>query len=332
MQLEKNRCFRNIEDYKYLFLGKRPVDKLKDLTEKVIIARDLENNIEDEKALYDYTGWYALIKNNLISGDFFVVVQYDCFLKEGFEETIEKILKKHPNKFIGFQPNLNFCNFWIPEQFSHALAVAAKEVYNLDIIELVDDAYNKGDTIWAGGGTFAGSKKWLENFINWVEPMKKIILQDKMAAHSIERSIKIFNIVHDIQEVYLPEILEHIFNCSHDQIYQPDEMRGIQQNRFYDFINGKLFNEKKEVKMRFFEKIFSLKNIDKCKLLTVCGLKILFKSKKLQIRYLEAEKAYLNSEIYKRERLIYDKERKICELLTENKNLIENMEKLKKES
>ena len=323
LQLEKNRCFRNIKNYKYLFLGNRPIDKLESFKERVIIARDLPDNIENEKALYDYTGWYALVKNNLIKEKFFVVVQYDCYLKENFEKIVNEALKTFPDKFIGFQPNSNLCNFWVPEQFSHSLAQACKKIYNIDIKEAVNKAYSSGDTIWTGGGTFAGSKKWLENFINWVEPMKSIIINDKMAAHNIERSIKIFNVVNNIKEIYLPDCLEHIFNCSHDQIYQSDDMRKKQQSRFISFINGDLFLEKEEENLSFTEKLFSLKNINNQKYLTFLGIKIPVKSSKLQIRSLEAEKLYLNSEIYKRDEIIYEREKRIRELESIKNEFIE---------
>ncbi len=318
LQLEKNKCFRNIKNYKYLFLGKRTVDKLGKLKKKVIIARDLKNNIEDEKALYDYTGWYALIKNDLIKGKYVVIVQYDCFLKENFEKVIKQTLKDFPDRFIGFQPNQEYCNFLFPEEFSIALREAAKEVYNLDVKKIAADAYNSGDTTWSGGGTFACSKKWLEDYINWIEPMKSIMLKDKMVAHSIERAIKIFNIINNIKEVYLPDILEHIFNCSHDQIYQPEEMRESQQNRFSDFINGKLFDDKEKVKLNFLEKIFSVKNAGTHKLLTFLGIKMYFRNAKLQIRRLEAEKAQLLSEVYKRDKIIQEKDNEIKRLKEEN--------------
>ena len=95
-----------------------------------------------------------------------------------------------------------------------------------------------------------------------------------MAAHNIERTVKFFCVENNIKEVFITDVIEHIYGCSHDQGYQsPETVEAIKQ-RFEQFINGKLF--KKRNKLR---QIFSLVNKDKHKILTILGVKIKFRRK-----------------------------------------------------
>jgi hypothetical protein len=68
--------FSNIDNVKYVFVGDKPVDKIKDLNE-VIVCRDLKDNIENYPNLTSFTGWYALWKNNLIESDYINLFEYD---------------------------------------------------------------------------------------------------------------------------------------------------------------------------------------------------------------------------------------------------------------
>ena len=50
-------------------------------SEKIIIVRDLLDNIEDEKKLLTFTAWYAIVKNNLFLDEKHIcIVEWDTFL------------------------------------------------------------------------------------------------------------------------------------------------------------------------------------------------------------------------------------------------------------
>ena len=276
LQLEQNNCFRNIKEYKYLFLGMRPVDKLGNLKNKVIITRDLEHNIEEQKCMFDYTGWYALVKNNLIKKKYVTIVHYDCFLKKGFQEKINKTFRKHPDCVISFQPHLLTCNYFISDEFASTIIPACKQVYGIDVYKIVDNAVKSGDKYWPGGGSFSCSKEWLEGYINWVEPMKPMLMADKMCSHNVERSMKFYDIVHNVHEEYLPDIMEHIFNCAHDQPYKSDELIQCARNRYQQFLNGELFEEDNN-NNGILHHIFSLTNKGNRKIISIMGLKLKIK-------------------------------------------------------
>ena len=100
LELEKNHSYKNLPEYKYLFLGTRPTDKLESLKNKVVIARDLPNNIEDKKCLYDYTGHYALAKNDIAKANNVVIVHYDVFFFPNFCKKLSEAFSENENAFI----------------------------------------------------------------------------------------------------------------------------------------------------------------------------------------------------------------------------------------
>jgi len=68
--------FSNLPDVKYCFLGMRPTDRIEHLP-NVIIARNLPDNIEHFPKLVAWTGWYALVRNDLIKTDLVNLFEYD---------------------------------------------------------------------------------------------------------------------------------------------------------------------------------------------------------------------------------------------------------------
>ena len=74
--------FNELPDVKYVFLGQRPSDQIGHLVDmgKVIIARDLPDNIEHYPNLVAWTGWYAIARNGLITADIVNLFEYDVNL------------------------------------------------------------------------------------------------------------------------------------------------------------------------------------------------------------------------------------------------------------
>jgi hypothetical protein len=68
--------FSDLPDVKYCFLGMRPTDRIEHLP-NVIIARNLPDNIEHYPNLVAWTGWYALVRNDLIMTDIVNLLEYD---------------------------------------------------------------------------------------------------------------------------------------------------------------------------------------------------------------------------------------------------------------
>ena len=71
--------FNELPDVKYVFLGQRPTDQIEHLVDmgKVIIARNLPDNIEHFPNLVAWTGWYAVVKNGFVTADVVNLFEYD---------------------------------------------------------------------------------------------------------------------------------------------------------------------------------------------------------------------------------------------------------------
>jgi len=71
--------FNDLPEVKYVFLGMRPTDQIEHLVDmgKVIIARNLPDNIEHFPNLVAWTGWYALVRNDLIKTELVNLFEYD---------------------------------------------------------------------------------------------------------------------------------------------------------------------------------------------------------------------------------------------------------------
>lgn len=73
--------FHDLPDLKYVFLGQRSTDRIKHLS-NVVVARDLPNNIEHLPNLVAWTGWYAVLRNDLITADYVNLLEYDVNISD----------------------------------------------------------------------------------------------------------------------------------------------------------------------------------------------------------------------------------------------------------
>ena len=243
LKLEQNKVFRNLKAYTYMFVGVRPVDKIKHM-KNVIIARDYPINIEKYKSLCDFTGWYALVKNNLIKTPFVSLIQFDSLIKPGFDKLTTKMFRQHPNALMGYQPHLLTADYFLEDRFCLTMKQCVKKYYGVDVEDLVKQVQEKGDTQWPGATSIFCSKEILEQYIAWCEPMIDTLGADPMGGHSIERGVKFFSILYGIENFYLPQVLQHIFACSHDQDYVPEDLKAIYRARFASFLAGELSKPK----------------------------------------------------------------------------------------
>lgn len=258
--LENNNIFRYLKNYKYIFLGMRPVDKISMLP-NVIIAREQDNNIEKYKVLCDFTGWYALIKNNIISAEYVVLIQFDSFIRYDFDKKTKKMLALYPDSIIGYQPHRIKASYFLEERYSSGLVKCLKDLYSCDVHRLVEEALTKGDQYWPGGTSIACSKKILCEFVEWSLPMIEILGKDPMGGHSMERSVKMYCLLHKINNEYLPEVMEHIYACSHEQSYTSQRHQQYCRNRLQVFLNGDLPEFKRD--SIIWHLLYKIKNMSK---------------------------------------------------------------------
>jgi hypothetical protein len=91
-----------LEKYKncyILFVGDRHCIEHK----RIIIARNLQFNIEHIKELLSFTAWYAIIKNNLfIEYEYLCILEYDVIFDNNFNKNLEKKINEKIYDVISF--------------------------------------------------------------------------------------------------------------------------------------------------------------------------------------------------------------------------------------
>jgi len=86
-----------------MFVGNKEISDEYINNPKIIIARNLENNIEYEHKLLTFTAWYAICKNNLFTEyDYLCILEYDVELDKNFENNLENRLLLNNNEVISF--------------------------------------------------------------------------------------------------------------------------------------------------------------------------------------------------------------------------------------
>jgi hypothetical protein len=204
--------FSNIENVKYVFVGDKPVDKVKDLNE-VIICRDLDDNIENYPNLTSFTGWYALWKNNLINSDYVNLFEYDINFSS---DLIPQINNAYNEKYdiIGYIPlkvrDFNYIGHlpWIEKIIS-----SLNSVYKVNLYDLVLSL--DANTTVSVTSNHSMKRETFESYMNWISPMIDEIKTSYFSGHEVERSISIFYLLSNLKYKILEGKIEHFQFNSH---------------------------------------------------------------------------------------------------------------------
>ena len=211
----KNNKFSSLSNLKYMFLGNRPVDKIKD-RDDVIVARDLEFNMEEYPTLNAFTGWYALWKNNLITTKYVNLFEYDLITHDNLGQVISKFVYDDA-PMVGYIPfpcsNFHFIDNkdWVGEFFD-----AVKQVYNLDLERTIRvHLRNNPNMMWSSTSNSTMSNEYFNSYMKWFTPISELIKNSKTAGHAHERSISFYYIVNKINVMLTQGLIKHYQMDSH---------------------------------------------------------------------------------------------------------------------
>ena len=149
LEFEKTKKFIGFNNYRYVFVGNRPIDKIEDMS-NVIISRNYEGNLEKYPQLTSFTGWYTLWKHNLIDSEYVNLFEYDINYVSDFETNLYKFYYEKSDMigYIPFPANHNM--FVRHKPFINGLFNAIKSIYRMDIGEIINEAVeSKTLTYWS---------------------------------------------------------------------------------------------------------------------------------------------------------------------------------------
>jgi hypothetical protein len=215
IDFEKNGKFNNLYQYRYVFLGKRPTDKISHL-DNVIIARNYEDNLEDYPLFTSYTGWYLLWKHKLIKTKYVSLFEYDIILDKNFGVIQSKLLSE------GFQmlgyvpfPMSSYYFVEIPKLNEHILPLISK-IYKFDVRAFVQKYIKQNpNAFWSSTSNTTFRADIFDEYMKWFQPLAQRIKETESCGHAHERSISYFSFVKNKKIKLTNGLLNHLQMDSH---------------------------------------------------------------------------------------------------------------------
>jgi hypothetical protein len=220
--ISKNR-FSEFEDFKYVFLGNKPIDKIEKM-DNVIVSRNLEINIEEYPKFTSFTGWYSLIKNNLINSEYVNFFEYDVNYIKDFNEINKEIIKKNYD-FIGYFPmSIQDPVYIIQDQYTKELIKSIFLKTGNDIISIIQKLYKKNPhSVWSSSSNSTWKVSELKNYVNWFEQFVDDIKNSLYCGHMHERSLSFFYFTYNLNVFNTQKLMTHYQLNTHGTSPLPPE-------------------------------------------------------------------------------------------------------------
>jgi len=233
LNIERENRFSSLPSYTYLFVGDRPTEKVEHL-KNLIVCRNLKYNIEQHKNLVSFTAWYAVSKNRLAKNKHVALLEYDSILSDNFYSATKNVLTN--SSFTGFTIAALFSKDFLELASSgeHILKNTLCDnpdypvfnIYYLDAVPLVESllmsvyGINLKDTLvnyfllskdpyWCPVSNAALPAKILDEFVEWYSTIALECPEEPLIAHVHERCLKVFSVLNNISQIYVPNVLTH---------------------------------------------------------------------------------------------------------------------------
>lgn len=178
-----------------------------------IIARKLKKNIENHPYLVAYTAWHCLVHNGFIEdNEYYAVVEYDVKVSPNFTKEVSQYMR--PGLVIGFIP-FTVDHVLFMGQGTELLQSAIKEVYGLNVRDIIYNEIAKNRRIWCSTSNCVIYGKDMIDFVNWFDKLIPHFKRNPMAAHYPERAIRIFQAINNIEPMCILNVFKHEQKKSH---------------------------------------------------------------------------------------------------------------------
>jgi len=216
LEYEKNNKFYNIQNYKYILVGNGPIDDIEG-HEKVIVARNLEHNIEQYPNFTALTGWYAIWKNKLAKGKVINLFEYDIITEKFIQQRVHKIFKDPNFGVLGYIPaTVNMWHFIDNPVWVQSIFKGIKEVYKVDLERSIRIFMGKNkNAFWLSTSNVTMSMEEFNGYMKWFEPLIPHLQDDRNAGHAFERSITFYCLMYRKTYMFFPNLLKHYQMDSH---------------------------------------------------------------------------------------------------------------------
>lgn len=212
--INKKRFFE-LENLTYVFLGNRPINKIENLN-NVIVSRKLPFNIEQYPKFTSFTGWYSLIKNNLIKSEIVNLFEYDINYVSGITKKIDGYISEGYD-FIGYFPMLVTDPVYIQiSKYSDILIQSILKNTNVDLISKINNLYKLNSSLlWSSSSNSTWKVDELIKYVEWFEKFIEDIKDNEFCGHMHERSISFYYFIKNLKVLNTQGLMTHFQLNSH---------------------------------------------------------------------------------------------------------------------
>lgn len=207
--LNKKR-FSNINNLKYVLVGKNPYDKVDELN-NVVVAQKYTDNLEDYPNLTSFTGWYILWKNNLVTSDYVNLFEYDINYVSDFPRKNTELIQRD-HDFIGYFPMPLVDPVYIQiRQYTDELIKQIKIKTKIDVEKIVNDLWqNNFFATWSSSSNSTWRTESWKLYMEWFTQFVDDIKTNKYCGHMHERSLSFFYFINNLNVLDTNNLMTHL--------------------------------------------------------------------------------------------------------------------------
>jgi hypothetical protein len=205
---------RKLKDANIIFVGDNEVDNDIRNIPNIIIARELPNNIEDEKKLLTFTAWYLIIKNDLfLDYDYICILENDVLFDSSFIDNLETEASKNESEIITF----NHGKSCFSRDVSIDVFVDFLKIKQIDCDNMNSIINKKG---WYPSTNHCLRREILKDFVDWYYPYCFYIKTKDPEKFSWYHE-RLFNVYLYNNDLTITKIigLMHLSNKSHEKTF-----------------------------------------------------------------------------------------------------------------
>lgn len=212
--------FTDLEGFRWVFLGNRPIDKILHL-ENLIVARDLQDNIEQYPKFTSLTGWYALYKNGFLNSEYVNFFEYDIKYIPEFIDINKEMMKKDFD-FVGYFPMTVGDVVYIKQsQYSKELTDAVLKKTGFDIVNMVNKF--QPNYLWSSSSNSTWKVDVVKEYIDWFCQFIDDIKDSMYCGHMHERSLSFYYFMKNLKVQLTKGLMIHVQLNSHGTSPLPPE-------------------------------------------------------------------------------------------------------------
>lgn len=215
LDFESKRKFSGLYNYRYVFLGQRPTDKICKMS-NVLIARNYDDNLEAYPLFTSYTGWYFLWKNNFIKTKYINLLEYDVILDKNFDQSHTKFYNEKA-EIIGYVPfPMNHYHFIMNPDWNENILPIIQNKNKVDLKKYFSKIIKQNpNAVWSSTSNTTFRSDIFDQYMKWFQPIGDQIKETKTCGHAHERSITFFTHLMNKKMLITNNLLKHLQLDSH---------------------------------------------------------------------------------------------------------------------